>query len=65
MKRMRKWPKDWYGRTVDDDHMGHDEDTQMLVIIGPTALDGSVRVSSNATDGRSAARRACHVVKEG
>jgi len=30
MDRMRKWLKAWYGRTVDDDHMGHDEDMQML-----------------------------------
>lgn len=30
MDRMRKWLKAWYGRTVDDGHMGHDEDMQML-----------------------------------
>ena len=28
--RMRGWLKNWYGRTVGDDHMGHHEDMQML-----------------------------------
>ena len=28
--RMRNWLKKWYGREVADDHMGHDEDMQML-----------------------------------
>ena len=28
--RMRTWLKRWYGREVADDHMGHDEDMQML-----------------------------------
>lgn len=31
MDRMRRWLRDWYGRTVDEDHMGHeDEDMKML-----------------------------------
>lgn len=28
--RMRTWLKKWYGRTVPEDHMGHDEDMQTL-----------------------------------
>ena len=35
--RMRNWLKAWYGRSVDDGHMGHDEDMQMLEqASGPT-----------------------------
>jgi uncharacterized protein (DUF305 family) len=30
MDRMRTWLKKWYGRTVGEDHMGHNEDMQML-----------------------------------
>lgn len=31
MERMSKWLKAWYGRTVDENHMGHHEkDMQML-----------------------------------
>ena len=30
MDRMRTWLKVWYGRSVAEDHMGHDEDMQML-----------------------------------
>ena len=30
IERMRDWLKKWYGREVADDHMGHDEDMQML-----------------------------------
>ena len=28
--RMRNWLTKWYGREVAEDHMGHDEDMQML-----------------------------------
>jgi uncharacterized protein (DUF305 family) len=28
--RMRSWLKDWYGRTVGEDHMGHDDSMRML-----------------------------------
>ena len=28
--RMRTWLKKWYGRTVDDEHVGHHEDIQLL-----------------------------------
>ncbi|HEX6657243.1 MAG TPA: DUF305 domain-containing protein [Ilumatobacter sp.] len=28
--QMRTWLKKWYGRTVDDEHMGHHEAMQML-----------------------------------
>ena len=30
IRQMRSWLKKWYGRNVGDDHMGHDEDMQML-----------------------------------
>ena len=30
IERMRNWLKKWYGREVGEDHMGHDEDMQML-----------------------------------
>ena len=30
MDRMRKWLRDWYGRSVAEDHMGQHEDMQML-----------------------------------
>jgi uncharacterized protein (DUF305 family) len=30
IERMRSWLKRWYDRSVGDEHMGHDEDMQML-----------------------------------
>jgi uncharacterized protein (DUF305 family) len=42
MKRMRKWLKSWYGRTVGD-HMGHHEDADMKMLEESSGAEFEVR----------------------
>jgi uncharacterized protein (DUF305 family) len=42
MTQMRRWVKSWYGRTVDDEHVGH-EDEDMKTLEEATGAEFEVR----------------------